>query len=256
VDDGFARLPGPDPRTTALKAELSKIILWNEQNSSRSQQRAIGPSELGNECNRRIAYRIAGTTAVNIWADPWPAIVGTSVHDWLEKAINRYQGQVEDLSYATELRVYPDALVKGRSDIFKYSDGLVVDWKTTGANGMRKLHKGLIPEGYKTQVMIYGLGHKRAGREVREVALVFLPRSGWLDDMYIWRAPYDEEVALKALARMYAIGDQLIGMDIENNPHRFQFVEATPGDECVWCPFFNKDLDPDIAATDKGCPGR
>lgn len=254
--DGFARLPGPNPAATALKAELSEIILWNEQTSPRSKQQALGPSELGDECDRRIAYRIAGATPVNIWSDPWPAIVGTAVHDWLERAVNRYQGEVKNLSYLTELRVYPDPLVRGRSDIYKDDEGLIVDWKTTGIDGMRKLHKGIIPEGYKRQVMIYGLGHKRAGRQVREVALVFLPRGGWLDDMFVWRAPYDEQVALDALARMYRIGDQLMAMDIENNPHRYQLVEATPGDSCVWCPFFNKEIDVDIAASDKGCPGR
>jgi hypothetical protein len=255
--DEFTKLPGPSPAATAIKHELSKIILWNEQNAPRSRQRTVGPSELGHACDRRLAYRIAGADAVNLNADPWPSIVGTSVHDWLERAVNRYQQTVEDLSYMTELRVYPDPMVKGRSDIFKLSSGTVLDWKTAGPDVMRKLklHHD-VPEGYKIQVQIYGLGHRRAGRTVNDVALVFLGRTGWLNDMYVWHAPYDEAVAMAALDRMYRIGLQLIELEIENNPHRYQLIDAAPGDSCVWCPFFNRDKDPDIAADQFGCPGR
>lgn len=241
----------------AIKRELTKIILWNERESPRSKQRAIGPSELGDPCDRRLAYRIAGAKTINLGADPWPAIVGTSIHDWLEKAINRYQTTVEDLGYMTELRVYPDPMVKGRSDVFNVKTGTVVDHKTTGADGIRKVKKGIISPGYRTQIQIYGLGHRRAGREVKNVALIFYPRSGWLDDAYVWVEPYDEKVALNALARMHRLAEELIDMDIENNPHRYQNIEATPGDSCVWCPFYNRNLiDIDTPASAKGCPGR
>lgn len=254
--DEFAKLAGPSPAALALKHELSQIILWNEREAPRSRQVSVGPSELGTECDRRLAYRIAGAKPINTGSDPWPAIVGTSVHDWLDKAINKYQNVKGDLGYLTETRVYPDPLVKGRSDLFNVRTGTVIDWKTTGADGMRKIRKGNIPPGYRTQIQIYGLGHKRAGREVNQVALVFLSRSGWLDDAYVWLEPYDEEVATKALARMYQLADRLMDMEIESHPHRYGLIPATPGDACVWCPFFNRDLDQDIAASEKGCPGR
>lgn len=253
----FATLGGAaHPLAATIRHELSQIIVWNEREAPRSRQQSIGPSELGIECDRRLAYRIAGARPVNLGADPWPAIVGTSIHDWLEKAINKYQAEVEDLGYLTELRVYPDPSVKGRSDVFSTKYKCVVDHKTTGTDGMRKVRKGIIPEGYRIQIQIYGLGHKRAGRNVENVALIFYPRSGWLDDAYVWVEPYDEQVALDALARMHALAERLLDLDIENNPQRYQFIDAAPGDSCVWCPFYNRDIDPDIAASDKGCPGR
>ncbi len=233
------------------------MILWNEQNSPRSRQIAVGPSELGDACDRRLAYRLAGVPAVNVWSDPWPAIVGTSIHAWLEKAINGYQSANGDQGWLTELRVSPDSLVQGSSDVFNARTGSVVDWKTCGADVMRKLHKGEPPKpGYVTQIQLYGLGHTRAGRKVNNVCLVYLPRSGWLDDAFVWVAPYDEKIATAALDRMYRVGAECIEMDVENYGHRFQLIEATPGDSCVWCPFFNKELHFDIAASDKGCPGR
>lgn len=240
----------------ALKHELSKMILWNEQNAPRSRQQAIGPSELGGLCDRRLAYRIAGIRPVNLGADPWPAIVGTSIHNWLEEAINRYQREVEDLGYLTELRVQPDPMVHGRSDVFHVPTGTVVDHKTTGTKGMRNAKKGIVSEGYRVQVQLYGLGHERAGRVVKQVALIFYPRSGWLNDAQVWVEPYNREVALDALARLYDLADRLIEMDVGNNPQRFQLIDATPGDDCVWCPFYLQERDHDIAADDKGCPGR
>lgn len=256
LTDEFAQL-GPDPVAMELKQELSEIILWNERTSPRSLQRAIGPSELGAACDRQVAYRIAGSEPVNIWSDPWPAIVGTAIHNWLEVAINRYQQQVGDRGWLTELNVQPDPIVRGRSDVFNRITGTVLDHKSTGATTMRKLHKGEPPSpGYITQIHLYGLGHERAGRQVNRVALIYYPRSGWLDDAFVWQEPYNRDIAMKALDRMYRIGFQLLDLDIENNPSAFQLVTATPGDACVWCPMFNKSLDPDVTASEKGCPGR
>jgi hypothetical protein len=258
ADDEFASLaPTVNPLAQALKQELSEMILWNEHNSPRSKQLALGPSEIGDPCDRRLAYRLAGIPPVNIWADPWPAIVGTSIHSWLERAINTYQEVNGDRGWLTELKVSPDYLVRGSSDVFNVRTSTVVDHKTCGAKTMQKLHKGQPPQpGYITQVQLYGLGHKRAGRNVENVALIFYPRSGWLDDAFVWVAPYDEKIAVAALERMYKIAEQLIDFDIEQNPHRFQLIDATPGDSCVWCDHFCKEKDPDVAADERGCPGR
>lgn len=584
IDEGFAQLPGMDPTAMALKRELSEIILWTERNSPRSKQLAVGPSELGDACDRRLAYRIAGNPPSNTGMDPWPAVVGSSIHSWLERAITEYQRVVGDLGYLTETHVYPDPLVAGHSDLFNVRAGRVIDWKaqpldeqiltptgwvqmgdlkigdlvigsegtaikvegifplgekqvykvwtsdhawaeatgdhlwqvhsrsserwvkvltteqiatelaksrpsyqilpmlppvvfdsatelpldpyplglllgdggfstesikftssdglekflpfkvsaiadksskksptftvlgamptmrglgltghlsvdkfipkqylrasvadrlallqglmdtdgclqkkracfttssnrlatdfielvqslggkcfdhvdkklrkgatrlahlitfklppgmcpfradlsnkklswvrgvdtherfikkiepsritevqcikvsaadglyvtrgyllthnTIGIDGMRKVKKGNIPPGYRVQIQIYGLGHERAGRVVKEVALVFLSRSGWLNDAFVWVEPYDREVAIKALNRMYEIADKLIAMEIEKYPHRYQLIDASPGDSCVWCPFLNREMHVEVAASEKGCPGR
>jgi hypothetical protein len=256
LTEEFATLTGAsNPVAEALKHELSEMILWGEHMAPRARQRAIGPSEIGDPCNRRLAYRIAGVRPLN-FPDPWPAIVGTSIHDWLERVINRYQSEVQDAGYLTELRVYPDPMVKGRSDLFHLPTGTVVDHKSAGNEVMRKIRKGIIPEAYRTQIQVYGLGHRRAGRVVNNVALIFYPRSGWLNDAQIWMEPYDEEVAQRALARLYKIAYELIDMDIEHNPHRFQAIEATPGDSCVWCPFYLRESYLDTPASERGCPGR
>lgn len=255
--EGFGHLPPAiDPDAAALKEELTKIILWNEREAPRSRQRNVGPSELGGDCDRRLAYRLAGIRPINVSMDPWPAIVGTSIHDWLERAINKFQSQVTNLGYLTELGVEPDQLVRGRSDLFNVRTGTVIDHKSAGTDVMKKVRKGDIPHGYRVQINLYGLGHQRAGREVRKVALAFYPRSGWLNDMFVHIEPYDEQMAVDALARMYRIGEQCIDLDVEQFAHRFEQVAASPGDACVFCPYLNRAMHFDDSASDKGCPGR
>lgn len=248
---------GPDPAAASLKQSLADIILWHEHNSPRSRQQSIGPSEIGNPCDRRLAYRIAGTKGANTSSDPWPAIVGTAIHSWLEGAVNRYQSVHGTTDWLTELPVSPDPLVRGRSDAFHLPSCTVVDFKTTNADTMRKLRKGDSPSpGYLTQINLYGLGHERAGRLVKNVALVYYPRAGWLDDAFVWVTAYDRSIADKAIRRLYQIGFRLLDLDIERHPDRFADIEASPGDNCVWCPMFSRDMDPTVKASDLGCPGR
>jgi hypothetical protein len=247
---------GQDPFSAALKQELTDIILWAENNSPRSLQMAVGPSELGDPCDRRLAYRIAGIQTFNNLMDPWPAIVGTAIHSWTEESVNRYMNTTGTRDWLTEVGLRPDPMVKGRSDLYKISTGTVVDLKTAGTDVFRKIKKIGPPEGYKVQVQIYGLGHVRAGRPVNNVALVFVPRAGWISDMYVWQEPYKEEVALAALARLYDLGGRLIEMDIENNGHRYQQIDPVPGDGCAYCPFFVRASEPDVGASQLGCPGR
>lgn len=256
MDLDFASLD-PNPAATQIKEQLQKIILWTEQTSPRSRQRSIGPSELGDPCDRRIAYRIAAVDSVNIHGDPWPAIVGTAVHGWLEEAITRFQRENGYQGWLTELRVHPDPLVAGRSDLFHEPTGTVVDFKTTNADTIRKLQRGGAPSpGYITQINLYGLGHVRAGRPVNNVCLVYYPRSGWLRDAFVWHGAYDQGIAEQALQRMYTIGFQLLDLDIESHPEYFAEIPATAGDNCVWCPMFKRDMDPSIQASRDGCPGR
>lgn len=259
-DDFFTGFSAPsgalDPEAELLKRELTEIVLWNERESPRSKQVAIGPSELGVACDRRIAYKLANIPVVNDLSDPWPAVVGTAVHNWLESAVNGFQAVNGDRGWLTEMHVFPDPLVQGHSDVYNSRKKMIVDYKTAGTEVMRKVKKGQIPEGYIKQIQIYGLGHVLAGRPVERVALAFFPRSGWLDDMYVWQAPYDESVARGALDRMYQIGYKLLDLEIENNPHRFEQIDATPGDDCAFCSWLSRTAEPDVAATQFGCPGR
>jgi hypothetical protein len=235
-----------------LRNELTEIIHWSNDNSPRSLQKAIGPSELGTPCDRRIAYKLAGNRVINNRRDPWPAIVGTAIHGWLERAVNEYQEQVlVPVPYVTEQELYIDPLVLGHTDV--YRDGVVVDYKTCGPDVLKKVTRHGAPVGYKIQTQLYGKGHVDAGRKVTHVALIFLPRSGWLSDMFVWTDVYRPDIAQASLDRMYSIGRGLIAADIENNPHVYDKIPAAE-DHCGYCPFFLRGGSL-TGASNEGCPG-
>lgn len=242
-----------------LKKQLTDAILWANDNSTRSLQEAIGPSEIGTPCDRKLAYRLAGNPVINGRRDPWAAIVGTAVHSWLEEAINLWtdgtRRGADDAEFLTEREVQVDDLVPGHVDLYQISTNTVIDYKTAGPDVFKKIVKEGPPAGYKIQTQLYGLGYANAGRKVEHVALVFLPRAGWLSSMYVWTDRYRPDVARKALGRMYAIKRGIEMVDIWRHPEFYERIPAV-SDHCGFCPFYKRaGLMDGTEATDEGCPG-
>ena len=233
----------------ALLSDLTDVIKWTESNSSRSMQKSIGPSELGSLCDRKIAYRLAGVPEANWWSDPLPAIVGTAVHAWLEKAVNRFQEVHFMERWKTELTVQPDPMVTGHMDLYDSEIQAVIDWKTVSPTKLKAWKADGPPEHYKDQVNLYGRGAVNAGAPVAKVVLVAVPRSGWLRDMQIWVDDYRPERAQAALDRMYKIAGTLIDMGEDLS---FEAIPAAPSGECAFCPWYKGGSD---RASMSGCPG-
>lgn len=266
IDDGFpwhpncapqfAALPGTSGMSTydlELKEDLIEIVYWAQANSRRSQQVALGCSEVGSECDRRLAYRIAGTPECGNRNDPWPAIVGTSIHSWMETAVNDYQHVHSISKWFTEMEVLPSPIVKGHTDLYDSERALVLDWKFPGSDNLRKMRlDGPSPQ-YVTQVMLYGLGHVNAGRKVDRVGIVALGRQGWLKDMHVWTTEFDRSVADAALQRIYRIGQVLLDNNVESNAALWEYIPAVPSRLCTWCPFYRKS---NSVANQYGCPGK
>lgn len=219
----------------AIQEDITDVIRWTDNNSARSQQAAIGPSELGTACDRKIAYRMAGVAEVNQWMDPLPAIVGTSVHQWLEKAVNRFQAIHHMDRWETEITIQPDPLVTGHCDLYDRDKAMVLDFKTVSPTKLKEWKRKGPPAHYIDQVNLYAKGLLLTGRKVTKVALMAIPRSGWLREIQTWVGDYDPGRAQSALDRMYAIGNKLIEMGSEIV---FEQIEGTPGPECSYCPWY------------------
>lgn len=246
-------------RNEELKSQLLEIITWTDRNSPRSQQLAIGPSEIGQECDQRVARTLAGMPQVNFRFDPWAGIVGTAIHSWMENATNRFFEANPSLDWpgprwVTETRVHADDVISGKSDLYT---GDVVDLKSAASDKIKKMREGdtsLIPMQYRIQGHIYGLGNVRASRKVRDIVLVFLPRNGLIKDMYLHREPYDEVIAFQALDRMYRLIDELNAAELPEKAENWSRIPMSPGSGCWYCPFFvsrNAEQGPDAT----GCPG-
>ena len=76
---------GSDPGL--LLAEIKAIIASAIEAHPRSQQTRLGPSEIGDPCARRLAYKLLGTQKARTLSTPWRPTVGTAVHSWIEEAI-------------------------------------------------------------------------------------------------------------------------------------------------------------------------
>lgn len=236
-----------------IKEDIIDVVRWAQNHSRRSQQVALGCSEVGHDCDLRLAYRIANMPVTGFSNDPWPAVVGTSIHSWMETAINEYmKAHVMEERWVTEMEVLPSPLVMGHTDLYDVPRKLVLDWKFPSADNLKKMREEQPSKQYQIQVQLYGLGHVNAGRPVERVGIVGLGRQGWLKDMYVWTTEFDRSVAQQALDRIYAIGHKLITLDILNNPDGWQQIDRHPTRLCSWCPWFRRDAK---GVSEHGCPG-
>lgn len=235
-----------------LKEDIIEVVRWADANRSRSKQMQLGCSEVGHPCDRRLGYRIAGVPVTGFRNDPWPAIVGTAVHAWMEEAVNAFQ-QAHGLDHwVTEMEVFPNPLVKGHTDLYDAKRFLVLDWKFPSPDNLRKMRTDGVPGQYVTQVHLYGLGHEQAGRRVDRVGVVALGRQGWLKDVFVSTMEYDRQHAKDALARVYRIGNHLLNADLDRD-QTWESIRAAPSRLCTWCPWHRPQMS---SASREGCPGK
>jgi hypothetical protein len=134
-----------------LATELFGIIEEAIAQQPRTLQTSIGPSEIGNPCDRRIGYKLAGTQPVNgVGAVNWKAFVGTAIHEILADIIGKDELrnlEADDFTatrWHVEERVKPGMSingvdVEGSCDLFDAATGTVWDWKTTTRNKIREV---------------------------------------------------------------------------------------------------------------------
>lgn len=242
----------PDTNENAamgLLSDLTDVIRWADNQSARSQQTTIGPSELGGMCDRKIAYRIAGAPEVNQFSDPLPAIVGTAIHSWLEKAIGKFQKAHFMDRWLTEITVHPDPLVVGHCDLYDRELEMVIDFKTVSPTKLKAWKSQGPSEAHKNQVSLYAKGAILAGLPVRRVALVAIPRAGFLSEARVWADTYDPDRAQALLDRLYGVGSLLLG---QGEDMSLASIPAVPGGECAYCPWMRGGP---LDASLSGCPG-
>lgn len=246
---------GMDRFSVMLKQKLTDIIIWYDQENPRSKQQAIGPSEIGNQCDRRIGYRLANIPIINDKFDPWAGIVGTSLHSWLEKAVTAWCQAHGDGNWFTETTLYLNEFVEGHADLYNVEHKAVIDWKSASQDVLNRSRLHGPSAGYMIQTHLYGYLFEQAKIPVERVALVFLPRAGRLQDMYVWSAPYDRSVAINALNRMYGIARQVVELDVLTKSHRWEELDHEAGKDCGFCPWFQPHRDIELPADHTGCRG-
>jgi hypothetical protein len=243
--------PRLDPEQ--LRQQLTQVIVEQAAQQPRNLQTRIGPSGLGEPCTRRLAYSILEWDPANPASDPLPSVVGTGAHAVFGEFFERRNELLADgrPRYLVETRVIPRHDIPGSSDLFDRLLSTVVDWKFMGKSKLDELRRHGPGLRYRVQSHVYGLGFENAGETVEHVAVVGVPRGGFLSGTVVWTEPYDRQIALDALERKDKTLELIGALAVEEQPERWALIPADPSSGCRYCPFFL----PGSTDFARGCPG-
>ena len=235
----------------AVRDLLYGIVIAYENNRPRTLQKRLGPSEIGEPCARKLAYKLAHFPATGRARDPWLAILGTATHAWLAEALAWYNERVGREDWLIEQRVSVSDDIDGSCDAYFVPWALVVDHKIVGKTSFDKYVKDGLPEDYRVQKHAYGLGWARRGYPVRKVAIALYPR--W-DDLgkrfHVISDEFRPEVAQNALRRVDTVQTVVNRLQPAQDPAQFRRIPRKPGRMCHFCPWNAPGED-----TGATCPG-
>ena len=181
--------------------------------TERSKQVQIGISEVGMDCRKCVARKLAEVHRIPDGS--WYPFIGTAVHDALEKGFNERYPDDYKLEERLFVHDYKTMSLTGSCDMFAHKDGVVNDWKVVGDAVLKDAAKGKIKDQYRVQAQLYGYGWAQKGFDVTHVALSFLPRADKLESAVVVLMRYDESVAVNALAQLESMIDaaELVGWE-------------------------------------------
>jgi CRISPR/Cas system-associated exonuclease Cas4 (RecB family) len=174
------------------KELLLHVLHAQDASRDRSMQTEVGPSEIGG-CRRKVWYRLNAQPHTNENQSKLAAIMGTAIHAAIEDAIGAIDPEGKEYLVETEV-AFGD--MKAHVDLFVPSTGAVIDWKTSKVKNMSYFPSNQ----QRWQVQIYGYLLSKNGYEVKTVNLVAIARDGNEKDVQVHTEPYDETMALAALA--------------------------------------------------------
>jgi len=223
-------------------ADIGRLVVDTlkeaERRRPRSKQKTLGVSEIGNPCARRLAYKLLSVDPVNTDSDPWPSMVGTGVHSYLESS---FKGHPD---FLTEVRIKLEPWTKGTADLVHLPSKTVIDHKVVGLTSLKKAKREGMTHQQRVQLNLYATGLRLADIEIEQIAIMFWSRSGMMPDAFCVVEDYDEALVDQALARLDAI------TSVSTSVSMLPFIPATPT-FCTYCPYF-LPLSSDITA---GCNG-
>lgn len=231
--------------------QLRHEVRAHNEDAPRSQQRALGPSEIGEPCAAALARKQMQEPRVNSRSDPWPSIVGTATHAWLAEAFTAANERLGRIRYLVETRVTVREGLTGSADLYDADDGgTVIDHKIVGETSMRTYKREGPSAQYRSQIHLYGRGLINLGLPVSTVAIAFFPRGGMLSGLHVWSEPFDPAVAEAALARHDQILEAACALGVDEHPERYAEFPTQTGHRCTWCPFFSPGSE-----VGRACPG-
>ncbi len=216
-------------------AILAAVGDW-QQNSPRTKQstsRILGMSEMGG-CREYIRATIAGDIKVPPKPLKWPAFVGTALGDMIETILGDYGFATQEDAVVTLPRT--GIRVKGHLDA--RTRNAVIDLKSR--DELAEVRRDGPPFKEKAQVSGYLVAKVQEGvlDESATGHLVYLDRSGKIDEAFVWSTTYDN-----ALLILDAVEDRLL--QVQNalaSGYSQGYLRDEPESWCwaIGCPFYSK----------------
>lgn len=226
-----------------------RIIKELTKPSARDKQRKVGPSELGDLCERCLAEKLLGVHQEEK-NYPLAPMIGTAFHLYLENTIGLKDYLKETRVTVGEVKGY--GAIRGTADGFDTATGHVVDYKVLSKKKIKafssatffdeecnpEFYSDSLTEGqlkkYYYQMQLYGLGMENAGYEVNHTSLILFPRDCTVESVmsasHELCFKYNREAALNVLERANQIFKWAI-----NNWNILEELDSHPG--CYYCTF-------------------
>lgn len=202
--------------------------------TDRGRQLALGVSEVGMDCKRCIARKLALYDKAQETGS-WRAQLGTYVHAGLaEDFAKKYTKGELLIEHQLVVHQYKDFILKGHCDVFAPNEGHghTIDWKIVGDDTLSRVQQGKIKRQYIVQGQLYSLGWELRGYTVEDISLMFLPanKGNLRRDAVPYTFKYDRRIAAEALA---VIEDMI---DLAEATSWREVVEAQRADPgCLSC---------------------
>ena len=217
--------------------------------SERDEQRRVGPSELGDLCERCLAEKLLGVHQEEK-NYPLAPMIGTAFHLYLENTIG-LEGYLKETKVTVgEIEGY--GAIRGTADGFDTATGHVVDYKVLSKKKIKafssatffdeghnpEFYSDSLTEGqlkkYYYQMQLYGLGMENAGYEVNHTSLILFPRDCTVESVtsasHELCFKYNREAALNVLER----ANQIFKWATDNRDN-LEELSSHPG--CYYCTF-------------------
>lgn len=250
-----APLNGNTPWAARYASDIRQVFTDHAARAPRSLQLHLGPSELGVECDRQVAGKMAGLPYTNHVADPWPSIRGTALHAYAAEAFAADNVRRQFARWIVETRVTPHPDHPGTADLYDAKDRAVDDHKFLGVTSMAKVRAAAgPPRKYVVQLLMYGEGYRLMGLPVDRVALIAYPATAAsLDGLYVWERPHTSaDDALLAEVYAQTATRQAYAKAIHSGQLTLNQIPYKPDStECYFCPYYR----PEARSGGAGCAG-
>lgn len=226
-----------------------RIIRELTKPSERDKQRKVGPSELGDLCERCLAEKLLGVHDEEK-TYPLAPMIGTAFHLYLETTLDLKDYLKETRVTVGTIEGYAD--IRGTADGFDVSTGHVIDYKVLSKKKIKafssatffdeahnpEFYSDSMTEGqlkkYYYQMQLYGLGMENMGYEVNHTSLILFPRDATIESVmsasHELCFKYNRDAALAVLER----ANQIFKWANENQDNLGE-LDSHPG--CYYCAF-------------------